>query len=102
MRARIAGSFLIRLAADADRAYNQFYAMVESWGRYELVANPAEADPGLRTAVDGSERAANADKPKGASDPLPMFRLVILRSEDALCVVGADGVDRAGDSAEDA
>jgi hypothetical protein len=26
------------------RAYNQFYAAMQSWGRYELVATPADAD----------------------------------------------------------
>jgi hypothetical protein len=27
-----------------DRAYNEFYAAMETWGRYELVAAPADAD----------------------------------------------------------
>ena len=27
-----------------DRLYNEFYASVKSWGRYELVSSPAEAD----------------------------------------------------------
>src|SRR5262249_58007268 len=27
-----------------DRAYNQFYAAMKGWGRYELVAVPADAD----------------------------------------------------------
>jgi hypothetical protein len=27
-----------------ERSYNQFYAALKSWGRYELVAAPAEAD----------------------------------------------------------
>ena len=27
-----------------DRAYNQFYAAVKSWGKYELVSAPSEAD----------------------------------------------------------
>jgi len=27
-----------------DRAYNQFYAAAKAWGRYETVANPADAD----------------------------------------------------------
>lgn len=27
-----------------DRPYNQFYAAMKSWGRYELVSSPAEAD----------------------------------------------------------
>jgi hypothetical protein len=28
----------------SDRAYNQFYAALEQWGRYKLVSTPAEAD----------------------------------------------------------
>lgn len=27
-----------------DRAYNQFYAAMKSWGRFEIVGSPAEAD----------------------------------------------------------
>jgi hypothetical protein len=27
-----------------DRAYNEFYAAMKNWGRYELVAAPADAD----------------------------------------------------------
>jgi hypothetical protein len=27
-----------------DRAYNQFYAAMKTWGRYELVAAPGDAD----------------------------------------------------------
>lgn len=29
---------------DLDRPYNQFYAAMKSWGRYELVATPSDAD----------------------------------------------------------
>jgi len=27
-----------------DRPYNEFYAAIKSWGRYELVSSPADAD----------------------------------------------------------
>jgi len=27
-----------------DRAYNEFYAVMKAWGRYELVGSPGEAD----------------------------------------------------------
>jgi hypothetical protein len=27
-----------------DRAYNQFYAAMKSWGRYDLVSSPSDAD----------------------------------------------------------
>ena len=41
---------IFRLPKDAmyaggpNRAYNQFYAAMKSWGRYEVVASPADAD----------------------------------------------------------
>lgn len=28
----------------SDRAYNQFYAAIKSWGHYQIVSSPAEAD----------------------------------------------------------
>ena len=28
----------------SDRVYNEFYALMKEWGRYELVTSPAEAD----------------------------------------------------------
>lgn len=31
-------------AGGPDRAYNQFYAAMKTWGKYELVSSPAEAD----------------------------------------------------------
>ncbi|SRR6266851_7484199 len=31
-------------AAGADQPYNQFYAAMKNWGRYELVADPSSAD----------------------------------------------------------
>ncbi len=32
------------LSGRSDRVYNQFYAAMKEWGRYELVSAPAEAD----------------------------------------------------------
>jgi len=31
-------------AGGADRAYNQLYAAMKTWGKYELVSSPADAD----------------------------------------------------------
>ena len=31
-------------AGGPDRAYNQFYAAMKTWGKYELVNSPADAD----------------------------------------------------------
>lgn len=71
------GLFPHPFSGDPDRAYNQFYANVESWGRYQFVATPAEADLVFELQLTAPNGPSNADKQKGASDPLPMFRLVI-------------------------
>jgi hypothetical protein len=71
------GLFPHPFSGDPDRAYNQFYANVESWGRHQFVATPAEADLIFELQLTAPSGPSNADKQKGASDPLPMFRLVI-------------------------
>jgi hypothetical protein len=71
------GLFPHPFSGDPDRAYNQFYADVSSWGRYQLVASPGEADLVFELQLSAPNGPSNADKSKGASDPLPMFRLVI-------------------------
>ena len=55
-----------------DRPYNQFYAVMKDWGRYELLSSPAEADlvlevswaltdTGLRLPVLGQLRLVVVD-----------------------------------------
>ena len=55
-----------------DRPYNQFYAAMKAWGRYELVSSPADADlvleiswalsdTGLRLPVLGQLRLVVVD-----------------------------------------
>jgi hypothetical protein len=61
-----------------DRAYNQFYAAVQKWGRHQCVADPSDADLVFELRLTAPYGPTNANKQKGASDPLPMFRLVIL------------------------
>ena len=71
------GLFPHPFSGDPDRAYNEFYADVESWGRHLIVGDPAEADLVFELQLTAPNGPSNADKQKGASDPLPMFRLVI-------------------------
>jgi hypothetical protein len=71
------GLFPHPFTGDPDRAYNEFYANVESWGRYQIVSTPGEADLVLELQLMAPNGPSNADKSKGASDPLPMVRLVI-------------------------
>jgi hypothetical protein len=49
-----------------DRAYNTFYAAIKSWGRYELVSTPGEADMVLDIRLEGTPF------------PSAQFRLVLL------------------------
>jgi hypothetical protein len=53
--------------ASPDQPYNQFYAGLRSWGRYELMASPAEADLIFEIRFI-----------PGRSGELPQVRLVIL------------------------
>jgi hypothetical protein len=53
-----------------DRLYDQFYAAVQHWGRYQLVASPAEAD--LVLAISFSNQFF------GEKDTDPQFRLTVL------------------------
>jgi hypothetical protein len=71
------GLFPHPFSGDPDRAYNEFYADVVSWGRYQLVAAPEQADLVFELQLTAPNGPSNADKAKGASDPLPMLRLVI-------------------------
>ncbi len=71
------GLFPHPFSGGPERAYNQFYAAIKAWGHYEIVADPAEAELVVELRLIAPNGPANADKQKGASDPLPMFRLVI-------------------------
>lgn len=61
-----------------DRGYNQFYAALQRWGRYDLVTEPEEADLVFELQLTGSNGPTNANRQRGATDALPMFRLSIL------------------------
>ena len=71
------GLFPHPFSGNPGRAYNQFYATVESWGRYECVTDPSDADLVFELRLTAPYGPTNANKQKGASDPLPMLRLVI-------------------------
>jgi hypothetical protein len=58
-----------RFSGRPDRAYNEFYAAVKSWGRFEIVGSPAEADLLLEV------RQSVSTGPASGSDP--QFRLKI-------------------------
>jgi hypothetical protein len=63
-----------------DRAYNQFYAALKSWGRYDLVSAPADADLlfEIQFNVPSVEHQLNMENYGALAEPFdPQFRLVI-------------------------
>jgi hypothetical protein len=71
------GLFPHPFSGGADRAYDQAYAALQKEGRYELVSDPGDADLVFELRLNAPNGPANANKVKGASDPLPMFRLTV-------------------------
>ena len=71
------GLFPHPFSGDPDRPYNQFYAAIQSWGRYQLVADPSVADVVFELQLIAPPGPTSGNKVNGASDPVPMFRLVI-------------------------
>jgi hypothetical protein len=71
------GLFPHPFSGDPDRPYNQFYAAMQNWGRYQLVADPSEADVVFELQLIAPLGPSAPNKQNGASDPVPMFRLVI-------------------------
>jgi hypothetical protein len=71
------GLFPHPFSGDPDRPYNQFYAAMQSWGRYEIVGDPSQADIVIELQLMAPPGPSSGNKVNGASDPLPMFRLVV-------------------------
>ncbi|HXE32277.1 MAG TPA: hypothetical protein VN087_00045 [Verrucomicrobiae bacterium] len=71
------GLFPHPFSGDPDRPYNQFYTAMQSWGRYQLVTDPSEADIVFELQLIAPPGPTSGNKVNGASDPVPMFRLVI-------------------------
>ena len=71
------GLFPHPFSGDPDRPYNEFYAAMQSWGHYQLVTDPSDADLVFELHLVAPPGPTSPNKQYGASDPLPMFRLVI-------------------------
>ena len=71
------GLFPSPFSGDPSRGYNQLYAALKASGQYQLVSDPATADLVLELQLTAPYGPSNANKVKGASDPLPQFRLVV-------------------------
>lgn len=71
------GLFPEPFTGDANRGYTQLYAGLKASGKYELVSDPSEADLVLELQLTAPNGPSRGSKVNGASDPVPMFRLVI-------------------------
>jgi len=66
-------------SGDPNRAYNQFYAAVKTWGQLELVSSPADADLVLEISFDVQALGANVVRGDSVGPGYsPRFKLRIL------------------------
>jgi hypothetical protein len=72
-----AGLFPEPFSGDPTRGYNEMYADLKQSGKYQLVGDPSQADLVLELRLQAPMGPADPNKVKGASDPLPQFRLTI-------------------------
>ena len=68
----ITSAYFLVWLGDPDRTYNQFYSACKSWGRFELVSSPSDAD--LVFAIRFAEPIAPGSIPSSE----PHFDLTIL------------------------
>jgi hypothetical protein len=71
------GLFPHPFSGEPSRGYDEFYAAIKGLGGYEVVSDPSQADLVLEIRLRAPYGPSNADKTKGAADPLPAFRLVV-------------------------
>jgi hypothetical protein len=71
------GLFPQPFSGDPDRPYSEFYAGLKAFGKFELVGDPSEADLVLELQLTAPNGPSKGSKVNGASDPVPMLRLVI-------------------------
>jgi len=81
------------VSGEPRRDYNQFYAAIKSWGRYELVGSPAEADLILQISLTSIPRQMGSEMV-----PFPTFKLGLLDPKTNVTLWALDVflVDRPG------
>jgi hypothetical protein len=66
-------------SGDSDRAYDDFYAAMKTWGRYSLSAAPSDAELAFEISFACPASGPNADKQvTGTLAYDPQFRLAIV------------------------
>ena len=71
------GLFPEPFSGDPNRAYTEFYSGLKASGKYEIVGDPSEADLVLELQLTAPNGPSKGSKVNGASDPVPMLRLVV-------------------------
>jgi hypothetical protein len=71
------GLFPSPFTGDPDRPYAEFYSALKATGDYTLAGDPAQAELVLELRLFAPDGPTNPNNVAGASDPLPMFRLVM-------------------------
>jgi hypothetical protein len=71
------GLFPSPFSGTSDRPYSEFYADLASDRAHQLVNDPSEADLVLELRLLAPPGPQQPNKQLGASNPLPMLRLVI-------------------------
>lgn len=71
------GLFPSPFSGHADRPYAEFYAGLAAAQSHTLVSDPSQADLVLEIRLLAPAGPQEPNKQKGASDPLPMLRLVV-------------------------
>lgn len=71
------GLFPEPFSGGPDRGYNQLYTALQASGKYQLVADPSQADVVLELQLTAPSGPASPNKQLGAGDAVPMFRLVV-------------------------
>ena len=71
------GLFPEPFSGDPSRPYAELYNELKALGRYQLVDDPSAADLVLELQLTAPSGPQSPNKQHGASDPLPMLRLVV-------------------------
>lgn len=71
------GLFPEPFSGDPNRGYSEFYNLISAGTAFTVVNDPSQADLVLELRLFAPYGPTNASKVYGASDPLPMFRLVV-------------------------
>jgi hypothetical protein len=71
------GLFPEPFSGGPDRAYAELYSSLKASGKYTLASDPSEADLVLEVQLTAPNGPSKGSKVNGASDPVPMLRLVI-------------------------